>query len=774
MARLPKPGGDQGNWGEILNSFLLVEHDTDGRLRPSGSLGDKYSKPSGGIPASDLSGSVQTALANAGALPPDANSTTKGIMQLAGDIAGSATTPTTKSRTYVTVGVSGMTSDYLCSGINDQAVIAQALAANDTIFVRKGTYIFGNTLVIPSNKHIECEPGTIFRMSPNANKTVITNADAASGMTANVTIKNVIIDQQGTLQNAGGGIVVTGIQKWHLENITIKKSFRFNFLCLHQGNGIANQTGTISVTNGSEVLNGSGTLFTTTLSNGSIVKTPGNQFARISKIISDTQAVLTQVWGFASESGVTYKIIQPNSNNYFRNVHFQGTVDSADASGYGFFDNSIVEDCTATGASAAGCGFVPDHARSVQFINCRAFNNNNSGFSYETCEDILTSGGSSYGNGNGYQLISGSSNCTVVGLECYGNVSHGFSVSFNSPTVPFPVENSFSNISSHDNGGYGLRLDGTDGNTVSNARLFNNTSGGAIVNVANGHIPARNIFDTCQAYDDRTTKIQQRGFYVASGDQTEFRGCIAKDTDHTVAGFTNNGTSTTFLSFLNGNIGINTHNPSARMSINAPTTSDSLAQLMITSPSATSKPVVVQANSGQTSVLMDFQSSAGNSFLNFSAGGLVRGPSASASAPTYSFTQDGSSGMYRPGGVANTIRFATAANDRVQINNTTTTFMHGMQYKRTAVTINYTVQVDDYLIAYTALAAPRTVTLPTAALVTGQTYIIKDEAGAASTNNVTVTTTGGQTIDGGANKAITANYGSLTVYSNGINWLSID
>lgn len=34
-ARLPKPGGDDGNWGAILNDFLGVAHGTNGMLRPS-------------------------------------------------------------------------------------------------------------------------------------------------------------------------------------------------------------------------------------------------------------------------------------------------------------------------------------------------------------------------------------------------------------------------------------------------------------------------------------------------------------------------------------------------------------------------------------------------------------------------------------------------------------------------------------------------------------------------------------------------------------------
>ena len=30
MARLPIPGGDEGTWGDILNNFLSIEHNSDG------------------------------------------------------------------------------------------------------------------------------------------------------------------------------------------------------------------------------------------------------------------------------------------------------------------------------------------------------------------------------------------------------------------------------------------------------------------------------------------------------------------------------------------------------------------------------------------------------------------------------------------------------------------------------------------------------------------------------------------------------------------------
>src|SRR5215471_14722387 len=41
VARLPKPGADNGTWGDILNAFLSVEHSADGTLKTSGSLGTR-------------------------------------------------------------------------------------------------------------------------------------------------------------------------------------------------------------------------------------------------------------------------------------------------------------------------------------------------------------------------------------------------------------------------------------------------------------------------------------------------------------------------------------------------------------------------------------------------------------------------------------------------------------------------------------------------------------------------------------------------------------
>lgn len=62
MACLPQPGGDAGNWGEILNDFLAQAHDAAGKLKNTGILASKYSKPASGIPVSDLEQGIKVTL----------------------------------------------------------------------------------------------------------------------------------------------------------------------------------------------------------------------------------------------------------------------------------------------------------------------------------------------------------------------------------------------------------------------------------------------------------------------------------------------------------------------------------------------------------------------------------------------------------------------------------------------------------------------------------------------------------------------------------------
>ncbi len=95
---------------------------------------------------------------------------------------------------------------------------------------------------------------------------------------------------------------------------------------------------------------------------------------------------------------------------------------------------------------------------------------------------------------------------------------------------------------------------------------------------------------------------------------------------------------------------------------------------------------------------------------------------------------------------------------------------------RTAVAdVDHDVADTDVLIAYATLTAARAVNLPAVADVgVGRTIIVKDESGAATTFDISVTPDGAETIDGvAAAVAIAINYGFVTLYSTAAGWYTL-
>ena len=178
MARLPKPGADDNIWGTVLNDYLSVAHGTDGSLREKSvnttviadgavtgtkldshtqtilnSVADKYIKPADGIPATDLSASVQASLETTEASADD-----KGVVQLAGDLGGTAAQPTVpglvgkvdKSTILHNVKDYGAVGDGVA---DDTAAITAALASGGITFFPAGTFTHSG-LTLSSGAHL--------------------------------------------------------------------------------------------------------------------------------------------------------------------------------------------------------------------------------------------------------------------------------------------------------------------------------------------------------------------------------------------------------------------------------------------------------------------------------------------------------------------------------------------------------------------------------------------------------------------------------------------
>ena len=89
-------------------------------------------------------------------------------------------------------------------------------------------------------------------------------------------------------------------------------------------------------------------------------------------------------------------------------------------------------------------------------------------------------------------------------------------------------------------------------------------------------------------------------------------------------------------------------------------------------------------------------------------------------------------------------------------------------HKRVTTTDDYMISTTDYYVCADTTAGALKLTLPQASTTTsGQTFIIKDEGGAASTNPITVSGSVADTIDGQNQVVLMSPYASIQLYCNG-------
>lgn len=210
MARLPQPGGDNNLWGDLLNTFLQVEHNNDGTLKRGGDIdtalstaNSKYTKPGSGIPLSDLTTALQTSITTA-------------IHQNDHVI---------YAKDYGAV-FDGTTNDAAAL----QSAINAAITAQKPLLLAPGTAIVGTSLSINAPITIvgAGRESTILKAANGLNGYVI----AFTGGTAGVGIvgahfADFAIDGNSANQTAGGGILADGAVQCSFERLHLTSIYNW-------------------------------------------------------------------------------------------------------------------------------------------------------------------------------------------------------------------------------------------------------------------------------------------------------------------------------------------------------------------------------------------------------------------------------------------------------------------------------------------------------------------------------------------------------------------
>ncbi len=197
MTRLPTPGEDDGNWGSLLNDFLLKEHSSDGelKLRSDGTLDAFYQKPASGIPASDLTASVQDSLAKA---PHFLNVKDFGALG------------------------NGLHDDTA----NIQAAISALPAAGGQVLIPAGTYVITSSIVLGEGTRLcGVGSGSILRVSAGASGIDVLKIGDGTSTTSFAAVTNLKISSDGQ-KSAGAAIVLNKAYRVWLESLSLEFQYR--------------------------------------------------------------------------------------------------------------------------------------------------------------------------------------------------------------------------------------------------------------------------------------------------------------------------------------------------------------------------------------------------------------------------------------------------------------------------------------------------------------------------------------------------------------------
>jgi hypothetical protein len=239
MARLPVPGSDGGTWGELLNEFLDVEHNTDGTLKRGADITNALNTANSAQTAVTGKIDKSTATTKGDLLVASAAST---IARLGVGLNGQMLTADSTQ----TLGVKWSDGAFLRASdfgakfdgtTNDaaaiQAAINAAISTGKPLLLDPGTAIIGTSLSINAALTIvgAGRASTTLKAANGLNDYVITFTGGPNGVgIIGAHLSDFTIDGNSANQTAGGGIKANGAVQCTFERLHLTSCYDWGLI----------------------------------------------------------------------------------------------------------------------------------------------------------------------------------------------------------------------------------------------------------------------------------------------------------------------------------------------------------------------------------------------------------------------------------------------------------------------------------------------------------------------------------------------------------------